>query len=743
MAGGVQGEPRVPPAGLPMSDGSASPAPTPAAVVGPAPGDNSLTAWLRAVLWGAFLFPSMAFALAVLWGYERAYKEAEDTVAHASALALRNAQRTFQIAAEIARRADDAASGADADVHAREAQVHQRLADMSAGLQSIVNVNVWDANGRPLVRSDKYPVDPSITVADRAYFIEQREQPRALGIGEVIKGRQTGLELVNATVRRSAPDGAFAGVVAVSLAPGFFRDYYRSLAAEQPNLTNFALIRTDGALLARFPPLTDGRSKVRPNNPVFARVRAGETSGIEVLESTEEGQVRLVSFRRVGDLPVYVTAGVSRSAMLAGWFHFVAVLAAIIMPTTLVLVYVSWVALKKTRRELAISAELQDQIRRRAKAELVLLETQKLEALSQLTGGVAHDFNNLLTIVSNGLHLLGRKHPELKDERQLESMSRAVKSGVRLTRQLLSFSRKQALRPETVALQQWLPATQGLLASTLGGSIALHFSVDPDTRPVTVDLAELELALINAALNAQHAMPHGGSLRVTACNLERDGAALVVIRVEDDGAGIPPELLKKVFEPFYTTKGPGKGSGLGLSQVYGLCAQAGGYAAIESTVGRGSTLSLYFPAAVAEVATVEVHKSEATGLLRGRVLLVEDNDDVARATESLLRSAGLEVTRAANADAALAALTDHAHPDILFSDISMPGSMDGIGLAFAVRTRWPALPLILTTGYAERIDEAIAGGFRVLTKPVAPDEVLSELGALLARRPGPTATLPP
>jgi len=697
-------------------------------------GDTPLTLWLRAVLWGAFLVPAAIFALAAWWGYERSNQDARDAVAHASALALSHAEKTIAVAAQIAHRADEAAAGPDASVRELEGEVHQRLADIATGVPGVLNLNVWDAQGRPLAGSDNFPVDPRATVADRAYFVQHRTPGAAVGISAVLTGRQSGLELMNATIRRHSADGTFNGIVAVSLAPSYFRDYYRSLISQEPNLASFALVRTDGALLARWPPAPAGQREVAASSPILRRVRAGELAGSLVLPESGPREARLASFRRVGAYPLYVVAGVSDAGTLADWVRFVWLLAAVLAPTTAGLVYVSWVALKRTRREQAMSAQLREQIRRRANAERAMLETQKLETLAQLTAGVAHDFNNLLAIVSNSLHVHRRLHPDIGSERQIEAMSRAVQSGVRLTRQLLSFSRKQALRPETVRLQSWLPATESLVRGTLGRRIALEFSIDAETRPVVVDLAELELAIINTALNAQHAMPDGGTLRISARNADVvSGSArpMVVIRVEDNGCGIAPELLPKVFEPFFTTKESGSGSGLGLSQVAGLCAQAGGLATIESKPGQGTAVNLFLPAAVEALATLADEPGPSAPLV-GRVLLVEDNDDVATATETLLRTFGLEVVRTWSADAALEHLAQAPRlPDVVLSDISMPGSTDGIGLAFALRRQHPELPVLLTTGYAERLSEALAGGFRVLAKPATPQAIMHELRQLL------------
>jgi len=700
--------------------------------------DTPLASWLRAVLWGAVLVPLTAFVAASWWGYEHAVGEAEAAAERAAVLVRGQARHTFEIAEQIAHRADTAAAGDDAVVRAHEAEIHARLADMVAGLPSVVNLNVWDAQGRPLARSDRYPADHIVSVEDRAYFREQQNAPVPLGISEVITGRQTGLELLNTTVRRNSPDGQFHGIVSVSLSPAFFRDYYRSLAAENPTLARFALVRIDGAILANWPVAEQGGDGVRHvtiNDDVFARVKAGDREGRLVVKSRRDGQIRFVSFQRVGDYPLYVVAGVSRAAMLAGWLRFVGLLAALLVPVTAGLSYVSLVALRKTRREQAITAALSDAVKRRAMAEKSMLESQKLETLAQLTGGVAHDFNNLLAIVSSSLHVHRHLHPELADERHLQAMARAVQSGTRLTRQLLSFSRKQALRPELIALQTWLPAAEGLLRSTLGSRIAMEVSVDADVCPVSVDVAELELALINLALNARHAMPGGGTLRIAARNegASEDGTTMVVIAVADTGVGIAADVLPRVFEPFFTTRMNEAGSGLGLSQVHGFCAQAGGRARIASEPGQGTTVEMVLPAEAPRVQAPPTTTITGPERLDGRVLLVEDNEDVAQSTAAILQSAGLLVTHHWSADAALAALQGGATlPDIVLSDIEMPGKLSGMDLAFRLRQLWPQLPVVLITGYAKQLEDAVAGGLRVLSKPTPPLELLRELRASMA-----------
>ena len=699
--------------------------------------DTPLATWLRAVLWGALLIPLTAFVAASWWGYERAVGEAEGAAERAAILVRGQAQHTFEIAEQIAHRANDAAGSDDAKARAREPEVHARLADMVAGLPSVVNLNVWDAHGRPVARSDRYPTDHIASVEDRAYFQQQRTAPVPLGISDVLTGRQTGLRLLNATIRRDTPDRQFNGVVSVSLSPAFFSEYYRALAEENPTLARFALVRTDGTILANWPPSEPGAGtqRVTLNDDVFARVKAGERAGHLEVTARRDGQRRFVSFQRVGDYPLYVVAGVSRAAMLAGWLRYVGLLAALLVPVTAGLTYVSLVALRKTRREQSITAALNEAIKRRAAAEKGMLESQKLETLAQLTGGVAHDFNNLLAIVSSSLHVHRHLHPEFSQERHVQAMARAVQSGTRLTRQLLSFSRKQALRPEVIALQTWLPGAEGLLRSTLGSRIAMEIAVDADSCPVSVDVAELELALINLALNAKHAMPGGGRLRIAARNegASEDGTSMVVIAVADTGVGIAPDVLPRVFEPFFTTRMHEAGSGLGLSQVHGFCAQAGGLARIGSEPGQGTTVEMVLPAEQPMARPPAATEATDPERLAGHVLLVEDNDDVAQSTAAILQAAGLAVTHQWSADTALAALQGGATlPDIVLSDIEMPGRLSGMDLAFRLRELWPRLPVVLITGYAKQLEDAVSGGLRVLPKPTPPQELLRELRRAMA-----------
>ncbi|MCC2674628.1 MAG: putative histidine kinase, hybrid [Ramlibacter sp.] len=388
-------------------------------------------------------------------------------------------------------------------------------------------------------------------------------------------------------------------------------------------------------------------------------------------------------------------------------------------------------AVERSNQEM--QARVRDALAEAEKAHQAVLQNQRLEALGQLTGGVAHDFNNLLMVVGNYAHLLRARRPELADTAEVAGIERAVDTGARLTRQLLAFARRQPVRPEPVDLHVRLPEIAGLLKASVGSRIQLTCEVAPGTHAIQVDPAEFELALLNLAVNARDAMPEGGTLRVAAGN--DDGGRMVRIEVSDSGRGIPRELLEKVFEPFFTTKPVGHGTGLGLSQVYGLARQAGGDARIDSVEGQGTTVALLLPALV----DVPVPRAQdpqqppqaAAG--RNRLLLVEDNEELAGVTSRVLESAGYAVTLAVHGDAARSVLDGGATFDIVLSDIRMPGGTDGIALARWLREQHPQLPVVLMTGYTAELTQARALGLQVLPKPSAPAVILKALsGELLA-----------
>jgi len=350
---------------------------------------------------------------------------------------------------------------------------------------------------------------------------------------------------------------------------------------------------------------------------------------------------------------------------------------------------------------------------------------QKMEAIGKLTGGIAHDFNNLLMIIGGNAQTFKRLlDPKLP--RAIEAIQTAAKRGESLTRQLLTFARRQHLTPTVIDLNACISNMRPMIESSLRGNIVYDEKSDPNVWPVKVDLAELELAIVNIAVNARDAMPNGGTFRISIRNLpsehsDDEGNDFVAIEFSDSGTGIPPDLLSKVFDPFFTTKEVGKGTGLGLSQVYGFAHQSGGLVKADSRVGEGTIVTVLLPALPAEqVADDDGDEMDDLHSRRPAVLIVDDSAEVAEVTSSLFEHLGYQTLYRESAEAALQLLATGTRVDLVFSDIVMPGTIDGVGLASEIRAQYPHLPVLLTTGYSDAARAAPAD-LRILRKPFDTD----------------------
>ena len=392
----------------------------------------------------------------------------------------------------------------------------------------------------------------------------------------------------------------------------------------------------------------------------------------------------------------------------------------------------SLVGFAKITRDISERREAQQKLEQ---VQRQLAESQKMDALGQLTGGVAHDFNNLLMIISGNLHRIKREVMSERGQLALSAIETASDRAASLTSQLLSFARRQNVNPQAIDVAERITSVRQVLTSALGSLIELNIQIGPGVWPIFADPTEFETALINLVVNARDAMSDGGTLTVAARNVPAD--AQVVVSVTDTGHGIPDDVLTKVFDPFFTTKPVGKGTGLGLSQVHGFAHQAEGRVEIASALGKGTTVSIFLPrssAAAARATTGHGPHGSAT------VLLIEDNPAVADASTGLLEQLGYTVRWASNAEVALSEI-DANGIDIVFSDIVMPGRMDGLKLARAIRDRKPELPILLTTGYSESGRDARAD-FPVLRKPYHIHDLSRELSKLTGKGPGDTANDP-
>lgn len=689
---------------------------------------------LRAVVWLSALVPLVIYGAIAAFRLHESSQTADLRVSRSLRVAHEHATKVLAAAEAFQERMQDLVTGkSEAELRAREAEFHKIFVEKVRDGQQIQSIWIVGADGRPIATSISSP-PPSISFSDREYF-----KHHAAGNGErflspPFKSRTADSQVLDVSARFHGSGGKFGGVVTISLHTSYFERFYEDLVNDEPGLA-VNLFRQDGPIYTRWPVLPNAPDRLGSQSPTLQAVASGAPSGIVRGTSSVDGRDRLVAFERVGSYPLFVGTGMDITSVRAETFREIAFLLAIGLPPFAAIFFAARVALRRANEAYEAAERLSVETLTRRKAEEALLQAQKLEAMCRLTGGVAHDFNNALMVISNNAFLLRRHVPE-DGIAQLNSIGRAVDSATKLTRQLLAFSRRQALVPEKVDLRMKLPASEALLVPVLGSQVGLKIEVAPDTHAVTVDMAELELALLNVAINARDAMGSGGSFLVSAKNAEHNiplklhGRPAVVIEARDTGTGIPPEILEKVFEPFFTTKPVGSGTGLGLSQVYGFCERAGGMATVHSEVGRGTTVCLFFPAATGFAPEAVEVRAPIRRDLNRTVLLVEDNDEVAASLTPLLEALGCEVSRVDRAAGALEWLAARASPPhLVLTDVVMPGDMDGLGLALRLRETHPSLKVVLMTGYAERMDSIELQGFDVLPKPCQPEKLVAVIAS--------------
>ncbi|TMJ33516.1 MAG: response regulator [Alphaproteobacteria bacterium] len=664
---------------------------------------------------GTIVLPLVLFAYASWVDYRAAQQTADERIERSLEVVHEHASKVFEAVdlafLQVAQLFRDIP---DERIRADEQAFHLQLKAISDTAPEIHSIVLFDRDGRPLVSGLLYPVLRELSAADRDYFRAQIERDAGAHVGEILISRDPRLAadpFFTVSRRRSTPEGAFAGVVRIGVPPAEFERFYGQIGRVPGS--QFSMLREDGRFLARYPPPADRSLRLDESSAFQRTISASRLGGVYISLSPVDGIERRIATRKLGNRPVYLNAGIETRVIRREWLSVMLGRLAFGLPATAIMAVSLALALARTRK-------LHDEADRREIAEAALRQAQRMEAIGQLTGGVAHDFNNLLTIVSGGVQRLLRRKRDAEDARYLDMIAGAAKRAENLTRQLLSFSRRQALAPQVIDLSRRIPQFRDLLNPSLRGDIELVIEVPRTPCPVKVDPAEFELAILNIAVNARDAMPSGGrlSIRVRPVTLahgpEDLSGAFAEIAMTDTGRGIPAEALPRVFDPFFTTKEVGKGTGLGLSQVYGFAKQSGG----AGTPGRGATVVLYLPLSgeppSAEVRDKELHLAEHAG---GTVLLVEDNEEVAAVCRSYLDQLGFAVEHAATAKQALAVLENDKPIELMFSDILMPGEMNGVELAREARRLRPKIPVVLTTGYSTSADAALREGFVVLRKP--------------------------
>ncbi len=566
-------------------------------------------------------------------------------------------------------------------------------------------------------------VAPNHTVEDRP-SLERAVRTRAATVGDVVKGKRG-----NWGIPLRAPvihDGKVSAVVTVVLKPQVIRERLANLSLPKPWIA--ISVNSYGHIVART--VDQGRTVGQRLNAQALAARAHGGGGT-YQGKTFDGVVTQSAYWVSPVTGWSVHIGVPRSVYEAPMRHLLATILAgfaICLFLALALI-ILWIRDFEGRRRQALAVE----------------QATRIDALGRLTGGVAHDFNNLLTVIQGNTEILGRR---LKDnpqaERLLSSIRMASDRAAKLTRQLLVFARGGPAEPARVDLARKVEDLMGPLSQLVGGGIAIALEIEPDLPAVSVDPLQLEAALLNLAANARDAMNGRGRIEI---RLRRSGP-WVMLAVRDEGPGFDPAVLARVFDPFFTTKPVGQGTGLGLSQVYGLVKGAGGEVEAANAPGGGGLVTMVFPPLEEEAPPAALAPSQnappqtiTTPAGAGAVLLVDDNDAVRATTAAYLREYGLTVVEAADAVQALQALESGGAVEVVVSDIIMPGELDGIALAAVVKARWPGLPILLVSGYSERAAEAQARGLPVLNKPYSLPDLERRLRAIIDRAEAAGASL--
>jgi two-component system NtrC family sensor kinase len=662
---------------------------------------------LKLMMVASLVLPAALFVYASWGDYDYGYAAADERINRSLDVLQEQALKVFQTVDRIFPEVDEVVRGmSDDQILAARSNLAPRLQRIVGVMPQAKAIVLIGRDGRILASSDPDAAQANADLSGRDYFSAQAGSDAGTFVGDIRKagpqdgaGQDAASEVFDVSRRLNSPDGAFRGVIAVTVRPRYFDDFYAMIQQSPGNF--YALARADGMLLARYPVGNLHLRQLSSNSTLRRSIAQGLTGALFSASSSEmDGLNRRIGFRKLPGYPVYALAGTETTAIRAEWFAMMGAHLIFGLPVTLLLFLTLWIALRRTQR-------LHDEAERREMAEDALRQAQRLEAIGQLTGGVAHDFNNLLMIVSGTVQRLRRQIAGDKERQLLDTITTATERGESLTRQLLAFSRRQMLQPSVIDLTERLPEMKDMLSRSLRGDIAIRVGVPRRPCTVKVDPSELELALLNLAFNARDAMPSGGTLTITAKPVLMRGKAseeglsgeFVAIRVADTGTGIPPDVLPRVFEPFFTTKEVGKGTGLGLSQVYGFARQSGGAASITTSTRRGTAVTLFLPRTWEAPAQPRPHVA-ATGVApaAGTVLVVEDNAEVAEVSQAYFEQLGYQVRHASSAQAGLDSMEREDDVDLVFSDILMPGGMNGLEMADAMRRRFPEIPVLLTTG---------------------------------------------
>jgi two-component system, NtrC family, sensor kinase len=696
---------------------------------------------LQVLAASALLLPLLAFAFASFLSYRATHALADERIERSLDVLQEHALKVFQSMNLALDTIESMLAGLSAaDIRDREAVLHTRLRQIQSTLPEVQSIWIFGPDGHPQVITRDFPAPYAEDYSTLDYFAAPRAAPGKVYIGGIHESISGGRPYFSFDRARLDADGKFAGVIEMSLLPSDFSRFYSQLVSSED--LQFALARDDGVMLARYPPTS--RDVQLGERSGFHRVIAANPDGGLYTSIGSDNVERRAGVRRLPGFPLYVLVGIATAEIRNVWMTGMAMHLIFGIPATLFLFLTLLAVLRRTRRLYAETDQ-------RLTAEESLRQSQKLDAIGHLTGGVAHDFNNLLTIIIGNLETAQRQLQSFTDavhlklQQRIDSAMHGAERAATLTKRLLAFSRQQPLNPVSIDVNRLLNGLADFLRRALGEDVSLEIVGAGGLWSVEADPGELESAVLNLAVNARDAMPDGGKLTIETSNSYLDDAycrpypdvhpgQYVQLSVTDSGVGMGKEIVERAFEPFFTTKQTGQGTGLGLSQVYGFVKQSGGHVKIYSEPGEGTTVKMYLPRFVGAALPAAPGRSEPRRGKAGEcILVVEDDADVRGYVADTLRALGYDVIEAESADEALRRMAQHGPVSLLLTDVVMPGQ-NGRKLAEAARERQAALKVLYMTGYSRNAivhQGRLDPGVELLQKPLTSEQLATAVRKIL------------
>lgn len=659
--------------------------------------------------------PFLLAAVAIWNARESAYRDLYLRADATADLLSVHGESFFNSAEQVLRRGGDWARTAPVPELSADRRIHEELAGIVQQAAVIDALWIFSMDGDHVVSSEAFPVQTRSPQDSEFFSVPLNSQLGEMHVSAPFVSRVTDRVLFAISALLPGPEGEPPAIVVATISPSAVQEFYSRLL---PGLDYVVgLTREDGHVLARHPDLGPQLVRLGPQSGLMRALSTPEGRGGGAFTTIAQlgGLERHYVYRPIAGYPIYASVGIATAEATTRWRSeaLTFLLLAVVGSAALVL-------LQLRLRAAQLAQQRADE--ELAKARIELLQAQKLDALGRLTGGVAHDFNNLLAAVSGAAHQLrrGAGDPGF----YLDGIDLAVDRGVRLTKRLLTFARRDPVMPETFDLAAAVASAEPLVEQYGRGDLRIAFGRYAGPLPVSADRGELELSLLNLVSNAVDAMPDGGL--VSILTLRRGD--LAVLEVADEGQGMPAEVKERALDPFFTTKEPGHGTGLGLPAVQGFARRGGGTIEIESEPGRGTTVRILLPLVTAD----EPEERPAPGPAAPdveRVLLVEDDALVAMGTKAALTDEGFQVEVARDAREALARLdADPLLFQAVVSDVKLPGEMDGAALVREAAARHPDVRLVVMTGYDPGgLD--LPAHVRVLPKPSTGEDVAALLRA--------------